>query len=274
MRPHDFEFAVRLTDLKQWEYSRRDFAWMTSLEPQGCFVAVEDGRRLGITTTVNYQTLGWIGNVIVSPRYEGKGVGSQLVNRAVEYLRGKSVGSIGLYSYLDNTPFYARLGFKEDGCFIRSSGKGKPAVLGECQPMKPIDLEAVTRLDFECIGADRSKVLTKIFERCRNLCWITTSRRELAGYIMGTSSRTSVELGPWICDPRYADGAFTLLSAFLSSTRNKKINLGIPERHVALRSLEESGFKPDFRVARMFHKGKKPSMKDDYIIAMESLERG
>ncbi len=274
MRPQDFDFAVRLTDLKRWEYSRRDFACMTSLEPHGCFVAVENGRRVGITTTINYRSLGWIGNVIVSPRYEGKGIGSQLVNHAIDYLKGKSVNSIGLYSYPDSTRLYGRMGFQEDGYFIRLSGKGKPAASEECQLMKRRHLGDVTRLDSQCIGADRRKVLTKIFEEFGNLCWVAISSEKLAGYIMGTSSRTSVELGPWICDPRYADGAFTLLSAFLSSTRNKKINLGIPERHVALRRLQESGFKPDFRVARMFHKGKKPSMKDDYIIAMESLERG
>ena len=68
----DFEYAVNLTDTLDWNLSENDFKFMLNLEPEGCFVATVDSEKVGITTTICYNGVGWIGNVIVDKNFRNK----------------------------------------------------------------------------------------------------------------------------------------------------------------------------------------------------------
>ena len=275
MTENDFEHALRLTNLMRWDYSRRDFEWMIYFEPKGCFIATDGHKRIGITTTITHKNLGWIGNVVISPEYRHRDVGSELVDHAIEYLKSKSVDFVGLYSYPETSRFYSTLGFEEDEHFIELFGLGRPFSFEECRMMTHKDLEDVLELDSRCFGAYRKKILEKIFNGFRGFCWLTASNREVLGYIMGTESATGVEMGPWICDPQYAEKALSLLKAFLSSAKGMKISFGVMARNLELlNKLKELQFEIDFEVIRMFYKGKKPTMSKNFILAIGSLDRG
>lgn len=275
MAENDFNYALRLTNLMKWDYSRKDFEWMVYFEPKGCFVAMDGNKRVGIITTITYQNLGWIGNAIVSPKYRHKGIGSKLVSHAIDYLKSKSVEFIGLYSYLETSRFYNKLGFKEDEQFIRLIGKGKFYSFEGCRRMASNDLKDIIEFDSKCFSVCRKKVLNKIFEEFKDLCWLTVLNKEIIGYIMGKKSATGMEVGPWICNPKHTKKAFNLLKAFLSNAKNMRISLVIPEKNLKLMNkLKELGFKIDFKVIRMFYNGIKPKIKENFILAIESLERG
>ncbi len=275
MTQNDFDYALRLTDLMKWDYSLRDFEWMIYFEPKGCFIATDDDKRIGITTTITYENLGWIGNVIISPKYQRRDVGSKLVEHAIEYLESKSMDFIGLYSYPETSRFYRNFGFDEDEQFIEFVGKGSEHSNKECRMIAPEDLEYVLEFDIKCFGANRKKVLTRIFKNFNNFCWVTGSNKEIIGYIMGTGSATVAEIGPWICDPKYFEKGIGLLKAFLSNNKGIKINLGIIAKNIELANkLKELQFEIDFEILRMFYKGKKPEMRENFIFAIGSLERG
>jgi len=275
MKHEDFEFALRLTNLMSWDYARRDFEWMTHFEPAGCFVALDSYRRIGITTTITYENLGWIGNVIVSPEHRGRGIGSRLVEHAVDYLRNRSADFIGLYSYPETLQFYNNLGFREGESFLRLSIRGGCGFFEKSEKMRLEELKGVIELDSKCFGACRKKVLTKIFNEFKELCRVTLVDGKVVGYIMGTKSAAGIEVGPCICHPKYRENALNLLKATLSHVKAKKISMGVPMRKFKLvNKLKEWGFKIDFKVIRMFYKGQTPAMKSNFIFAMESLERG
>jgi ribosomal protein S18 acetylase RimI-like enzyme len=275
MTEEDFDYALRLTNMLKWDYLRRDFEWMVEFEPEGCFVATEGGRRVGITTTITYQKIGWIGNVAVSPRYRRMGVGSALVERAVDYLRSRSVDFMGLYAYPEAAGFYNALGFRGDERFIRLRGQGRPYRFEGCRRMERRDLEDVMGLDAKCFGAGRGRVLKKIFEGSGGLCWVRASNGRIVGCVMGTESATGLEAGPWVCDPTHIEGAMDLLKAFLSNARGERVGLVVPARSpMLIDGLKGLGFEPDFTVLRMFYGGRKPRMEEGSMFAIESLERG
>ena len=80
--------------------------------------AVNDGRSVGIVRVLtDFVTDAYITDVIVSPDFQGKGLGKQLVNEALERLKEHSVEEVklacSLYANPGKEPFYAKFGFQE-----------------------------------------------------------------------------------------------------------------------------------------------------------------
>ncbi|MEM4246688.1 MAG: GNAT family N-acetyltransferase [Candidatus Bathyarchaeia archaeon] len=278
MRKSDYPHAVELTSLMRWGNTERDFEWMSFFEPHGCFVAVDGSRLVGVATTIGYGGLGWIGNVIVSPEYRGMGVGSLLVDHAIEYFKARSTGSVGLYSYPENLRFYKRIGFVEDSSFVWLTcpqvRRGFPrADNPRFRRMERRDLKSVIDLDKDFFGADRSRVLTKIYSEFDELCWVSAYGKEVQGYIMGTRSGYRIDIGPWAHGAEDGLNAITLLNTFLRRLAGTEANIGVQAGNLKAR-LIESGFIVKSHVIRMFLNGKKPPTRDDCLLAIESLERG
>ena len=119
----DFPFAIRLTDTMDWGLAEEDFRFMMDLEPSGCFVAIEDGKAVGLATTINFGQVGWIGNVIIEKDRRNRGIGSLLVEHAMNYLKQRKTETIGLYAYLRAVPLYSRLGFRTDTNLVVLEGQ-------------------------------------------------------------------------------------------------------------------------------------------------------
>jgi len=86
--------------------------------PDGILVYEEDGRVLGyITTRVDMRTrIGWIPNMAVHPARQGRGIGKQLLQAALAYLRQRGMEYARIETLEQNTVglrFYPSMGFKE-----------------------------------------------------------------------------------------------------------------------------------------------------------------
>ncbi|WP_216392282.1 GNAT family N-acetyltransferase [Blautia sp. MSJ-19] len=80
--------------------------------------AVNDGRSVGIVRVLtDFVTDAYITDMIVSPDFQGKGLGKQLVNKALECLKDHSVEEVklacSLYANPGKEAFYAKFGFQE-----------------------------------------------------------------------------------------------------------------------------------------------------------------
>ncbi|MEM2905165.1 MAG: GNAT family N-acetyltransferase [Candidatus Bathyarchaeia archaeon] len=277
MEQQDFEFAVRLTDMAEWGFTVEEFAWMKSLEPGGCFVAVVDDKRAGLATTINYGSIGWIGNVIVHPRFRAQGVGSELVQAGIDHLQASGAGLIGLYSYVETAPFYERLGFTGDLKFTRFSADIRENRSAELPRMAEEHLPEAVALDERCFGARRERLLKAVYGEVsnRSVCYVAADSSRLFGFIMGRVTEPSVELGPLICPPGAETAAEQLLTAALSGLGGRRVYLGVSQRSPRLyRSLRRMSFRADFRVLRMWLGGESPKAEEDSYRLMESLERG
>lgn len=273
MTTADVTFAVRLTDTMNWDLTRRDFRFMMTLEPDGCFVALQRDTKVGVTTTAHFGRVGWIGNVIVDPRYRSKGIGVKLVKHATDYLTKKSATSIGLYAYTDTVAFYEKLDFKANSSFVRLVGQGVSMDFDRkrVRRMTNNDLEHTISLDTSCIGWNRERLLRIIFKDSNDLCYVARDQDRLLGFTMADWYRQ--EIGPCVSCPESAEVAVHLLKAVLSKLNKREVRIGVSEnRAEIIKALKEMNFIEEFKVVRMYSGG----LLEDTgcLLSMESLERG
>ncbi len=84
-------------------------------DPEGCFVAEEDDRVVGLIFSRTWGGVGWFGTFAVLPKYQGRGVGKRLIGASLEYLRRDKDRMIGLETMPEspyNLGLYLRRGFQ------------------------------------------------------------------------------------------------------------------------------------------------------------------
>jgi GNAT superfamily N-acetyltransferase len=273
MGEEDLEYAVELTDTKGWNLIEGDFKFMLSLEPEGCFVLLDDSEKIGIITSISLGRIGWFGNLIVEEKHQRKGAGSFLVRYVIDYLSGKGVKVVGLYSYIDAVPFYEKLGFKYDSDFIVLEGKASTSpVKASIREAKAEDLQKIVEFDSSCLNVSRGKLLESIFNNANNLCYLSTENEQMLGYIMAKVYEGMAEVGPLICSPKRSDVAINLVKTVLNRLEGFEVSFCLPEKESAITDfLTKSGISERFHVARMFLK---PISLKDCVYIAESLERG
>jgi len=273
MMPEDFEFAVHLTDTQGWNFVEEDFRFMTALEPEGCFVLFDDSKRIGIVTSIGFDKLGWLGNLIVEEKYRRKGAGALLVRGVIEYLSSRNVSNVGLYAYVNTIPFYEKLGFKCDSDFTVFEGKAfAMPVESNLRMAKKEDFQRIIDYDSYWFGASRKKLLDAILSNSNNLCYLSIESGQVVGYAMAKVYDGIAEIGPLVCLREREVVAIDLLKAIFSRLDGSEVSLCLPKKELALINfLIRSGFSERFHVARMFLK---PFNAKDCFYLAESLERG
>lgn len=274
MTPEDFDFAVRLSDTMDWNLTEEDFVFITNLEPDGCFTLRHDTERVGIATTISFETVGWIGNVIVQERRRKQGGGSLLVRQSIEYLlKKRQVETIGVYAYFNKIPFYTRLGFEYDSEFVVVKGKGRTSpVSTHLMKARGEDIRGIIEQDRLCFGAPRSKLLTPLLGNPDNVCFVAEAEGRMQGFVVTKVYENMAEIGPLVCRQGRRDIAMDLVRATLNRLEGFDLVVCLPSKEQAmLATLTELGFHEEFRVARMFYGNK---ITNPCVYVAESLERG
>ncbi|MEM3550654.1 MAG: GNAT family N-acetyltransferase [Candidatus Bathyarchaeia archaeon] len=277
MNPEDFEFAVKITDTMNWNLTEEDFKFMTSLEPDGCFILLYGSERVGLATTIFFEgssPLGWIGNLIVDEDHRKMGGGAFLVNHALNYLKNRGAKAIGLYSYREQVGFYTKLGFKREEEFTVLFGKVQSNPFGK-MPIKngKGDMGRIMNLDAYHFGASRERLLKKIAASKQNPLYCVFDRGGVLGYVMAkVYSCGYAEVGPLLCLEGLKNVASSLLGAVLEGLENFEVSICVLKREEEIfNQLMEAGLRESFDVVRMFY-GQSALKK--CIYSPESLERG
>jgi GNAT superfamily N-acetyltransferase len=273
MSHEDFPFAVQLTGQMGWNLVEDDFKFMMELEPEGCFVAVDNNVRIGLATTISYGKVGWFGNLVVKEIYRNKGAGSRLVKHSTEYLLHRHVKTVGLYAYENRIPFYTRLDFKCDSGFMVMKGKGFSSLPdSNVKRAQESDIVKIVECDESCFGSSRRKLLEPILSDQDNLCYTVSEDGHVLAYVVAKVFRGMAELGPVVCPAEKRNLALDLLRTILDKLNGVEISLFLPARETSLiNMLKGAGFAEEFHVARMFYG--LPVVKN-CIQTAESLERG
>ncbi|MCW4030664.1 MAG: GNAT family N-acetyltransferase [Candidatus Bathyarchaeota archaeon] len=270
MQTEDYDFAVDLANTMDWSMATQDFEFMAMLEPEGCLVAFDGSKRIGIATCVGYGKLGWFGNLIVEPQYRKRGVGRQLVTYAVEYLQSISVKTVGLYAYPHLRGFYESLGFRADIDFALLKAENPRVEAAEELPRTGSQWIAIVEaLDQACFGGDRKRLLESIIEDPDNRSFCIFDGTNLAGYVAATVYEHTAWIGPLIAQT--IEAATALTNTMVSRLGDKTVYAVTPKDSPLHLALTSAGFSEEFSVTRMYL-GQVTAKNCIYLA--ESLERG
>ena len=267
----DIPSAMRLKEAAGWNQNEADWRRLLSLQSDGCFGAVRDGRLVGTTTTTIYGELAWIGMVLVDPEHRRQGIAAQLVKVALEYLNGK-VETIKLDATALGRPVYEQFGFVVESQVERWSGS-----VGSTQRDTQIvidreNVRELLQLDRLAFGADRSELIESLItDACVAPVLLRAADGRLSGYALARSGTSKTYVGPMVAnDPQMIA---TLLDQMLSQLPGREIYIDINRECFADTSLlSDRGLIKERDLIRMV---KGPSQKTSpLVVAIAGPEIG
>lgn len=102
--------------LNNLDDSREGIAKYLSRNPNTCFVAVEQDCIIGAILTGHDGRRGYISHTAVSPAHQRKGVGTQLVEAALNALKQQGINKVSLVAFDHNekgNAFWESMGFTQ-----------------------------------------------------------------------------------------------------------------------------------------------------------------
>lgn len=220
---------------------RAELEYYLSLQADGWFVAVIDGRIVGMGGAHDYGPLASIGLMATHPSVQGRGIATVVLDRVVSWLKNRHCPVAVLDASVAGAPVYERYGFLDDastGLFRRDVQEAPSAAPGHVTMMRPSDISQVARFDAPLFGADRTAVLASMLRLAPDRAFLVRDRSgDLTGYLFAQSQR----LGPWMATEPGA--AADLLATALALPFEGSPSVLVPSANrSAARLLETQGF--------------------------------
>ena len=279
----DLPLGLRLKEQAGWNQCPADWHRVLALEPEGCFVAELDARPVGTAATTVFGSVGWISLVLVDRQARGRGIGTQLVRHALEWLTERSVATIRLDATPLGRPIYEQVGFKPDYELQRWSGRAETDQISTTIPASRdaasvgAELAAILEFDRLATGTDRRRLLEQL--------WAERQDRSLVSRHQSTGVHGTVEAYGWLRpgSPRAQIGpvvarcesdARSVLSSLCESARTRDVILDIPvDNRPATDWAWEHGFQPQRALVRMT-RGPRVAERLEWIWASFGPEKG
>lgn len=277
MRRDDIAFAMEVKRLAGWNQTERDWAGYLQLEPGGCFVAEIAGEKAGTATAIGYdRRFGWVGMVLVHPTARRRGVGTRLLQHAVEYLRGRGIVGVKLDATPMGREVYLQRGFEDEYPVSRYEGRVPAAAEtpgSAVQRLAERDLPELAATDAMAFGAERSRVLRVLSARDPELCFVHRVAGEAKGHLIARHGHEAVQVGPWVATE--PDAARELWHAFLQRVPGERVLVDVPHPNgAAVELMREAGFVVQRGFTRMFLGENMHPGRPELIFGTSSAEKG
>jgi GNAT superfamily N-acetyltransferase len=254
----DIPPGMRLKEIAGWNQTAADWKRFLGASPEGCFAAEEDGRVCGTATTISFENrFAWVGMVLVDPEFRSRGIGTRLLERAIEHLDDLKIPAIKLDATPQGKPLYEKLGFVSEYEIERwtlrrsASQAAKASGSGARDSLSPELLESICKTDQEIFGADRSLLLKSLHEDAPEFTAGIWNAGAIEGYAFGRRGSFADQLGPWMT--RDASTARQLLETFLAhSSRELVVVDYLKSNAIAGGLLKTFGFSYSRVLTRMY----------------------
>jgi GNAT superfamily N-acetyltransferase len=248
MTKRDIPSGLRLSALAGWNQTPDDWHRFLSQSSDGCFVMEDGSKIVGTATTIIYEDrFAWIGMVLVDPECRKQGIGTQLLNKTIEYLDQSQIGTMKLDATPLGKPIYAKLGFVNEyeieRWILKRTSPATDSSLSHRSTslLTPMHLDQISKLDKQIFGADRSFLLRSLHEQCPQFSMAVWADGLPQGYCFGRRGLFADHFGPWIASNPSA--AEYLLQGFLrQSLRDTLIVDCLKSNSWTLELLNASGF--------------------------------
>jgi GNAT superfamily N-acetyltransferase len=250
MTTDDVPAGMRLKDLAGWNQTPADWRCFLESSPTGCFAADVDGKVVGTAATIVYEhRFAWIGMVLVDPEFRGRGIGTRLLEKAIEHLDGIGIRTMKLDATPAGRPIYQKLGFQDEYEIERWLLKRDAPDAAPLTDPHPVP-DRVLQLDREIFGGDRSALLRSLAAENPDFAMVSERNSEIAGYTFGRRGTLADHLGPWMA--RDEETAAGLLDEFLKRSRRETVFVdALKDRRFATGLLQARGFTVSRPLTRM-----------------------
>ena len=202
MRLQDIPAGLHLCRLSGWNQVDEDWRAFLESPAGGGWVVEEAGAVLGTVTFLRYdEAFAWLAMMLVDPACRRSGIGTQLMDAALESLAGDAC--VRLDASRDGEPLYRRFGFVTEFELERASVVAGPefppplqASDAAVRPMQEDELPKVFSWDRMVFGAGREALLASFRRRAPQLAWTAWDGGGLAGYTFGRPGHLYPQLGP------------------------------------------------------------------------------
>jgi GNAT superfamily N-acetyltransferase len=232
MTPADVPCGMRLKAEAGWNQTECDWRRFLDLEPEGCFLAEWDALPVGTAAAFAFGGVGWIAMVLVDAAFRSRGIGGQLVQHALNSLDQRGVPTVQLDATSLGRPVYEKLGFRGQYEVVRLEGLAPQAAptLG-VEPAAAEHLPAIFRLDRQVSGADRRRLLRRLYEEEPAAMYVVRQGKRLAGYATSRCGSRAVQIGP--AAARHTEAGLAVLQAAASHRAGQQAFLDIPPKNLA-----------------------------------------
>lgn len=208
-----------------WNQLERDWKIFLTLSPDGC-LAVEEDMVIGTAATLKYgDRFSWIGMVLVDKEFRGRGIGMELLLKALDLLKKETTVK------LDATPagrqLYLKLGFVEEYPLSRMIKPGihHTPYVSVARVFQKGELETIAELDFKVFGANRLSLLEWMYAGAPTMTYVFKKNNEMLGYCLGRYGHKYIHIGPVVAAD--ANIARQLVLATLNQHNGQAVMLDI-----------------------------------------------
>jgi len=274
----DVPAGVRLNQIAGWNQTGSDWERFLRVSPGGCFVAELNGQVCGTVTTISFQSrFAWIGMVLVDPQHRGRGIGTNLLKRAIRHLDDQKISTVKLDATPQGKPLYEKLGFvaeyEIERWTLHRPPPDAPKSFGHAELTSVLLLDSILKTDREIFGADRSFLLESLDQDAPVFTLGVCDSGVLRSYGLGRRGLFADHLGPWMANDRPA--ARDLLGLFLArSSRETIVVDGLKSNNIAGDLLRLFGFTYSRPLTRMYRGPNKYRGRPDVLCAILGPEFG
>lgn len=232
MQTTDIGPALKLTQQLGWPHSKQD--WRFHLDLGAGIAAIgPDGAVIGTTLWWTYGTnAGSLGLIVVDPRYQGRGIGGRLMQRALAEIGPRS---LQLVATAVGLKLYQRHGFEPVGMIEQLQGELSAvqalpqAPDTRLRPLQAGDLATLCKLDSRALRLDRSKLLQALLAVADG-CVLERGGHPV-GFALARAAGRGTTIGPVIAADQ--SDAKLMLSALLAG-RSGFCRIDVPREAGAL----------------------------------------
>jgi GNAT superfamily N-acetyltransferase len=269
MTAADIPLGMRLKQQAGWNQLEADWRRCLDLEPAGCFMADLDAVPVGTVATCLFGPVGWIAMMLVDAAARGRGVGRALMEHALAYLEQRQVRCIRLDATPLGRPLYEKLGFVSEYLLHRYEGLLPPrAPVPEVTTATPEQREQAVQLDHLVSGADRGKLLLRLFES--EAVRVVQAEGRLEGFLSARLGARALQIGPCMAHARAGP---LLLADACQRYAGQFVYLDLQEDHPATTLAREWGLTTQRPLLRMF-RGEQPEEQRELLWASFGPEKG
>ena len=259
------EAFLQLAEKGTWVAASWEFEFLLDAFPGGCWCAFDDQGSAGaFVTALLHQQSGWIGNLIVSQEWRGKGIGRMLCLAALRSLQSAGAQTIWLTASAMGKKLYEQTGFVSIDTIMRWSGNGRQRH-GTVRPSeRPCNLSPAA-YDMDRHGwGDRRDILLAATARHGAVF------EDPDGFLVLQPCGIGVQLGPFCARDSHA--ASKLFDQALNEVpRNRKLILDVPAANrSALRMLDRYHLQISGSCELMVS-GQRPDYHPESVYALASM---